>query len=52
MGKTCKDNIIMDLKEIECENVDWMYLFQDRVQWLGLVNMAMNLRFHKRWEIS
>jgi hypothetical protein len=28
-----KDNIKMDFKEVACENVDWIHLDQDRVQW-------------------
>jgi hypothetical protein len=31
------------LIEIGRENVDWIQLAQDRVQWWVLVNMAMNL---------
>jgi hypothetical protein len=38
-----EDNIRMDLREIECEGVDWMHLVQDRDQWQALVNMVMNL---------
>jgi hypothetical protein len=33
----------MDLPEIESEVVDWMYLAQDRSQWLAVVNTVMNL---------
>jgi hypothetical protein len=32
--------IRMDLREIECEGVDWMLLTQDRDQWRALVNMV------------
>jgi hypothetical protein len=37
-----EDNINMDLKETECESVDWI---QDPewVQWWALMNMVMNL---------
>jgi hypothetical protein len=31
----------MDLKEIGCEDVDWTYLAQARVQWLSLVDMII-----------
>jgi hypothetical protein len=31
-------NIKMDLKEIEYEEVDWIQLARDTVQWLILVN--------------
>jgi hypothetical protein len=38
-----EDNIKMDHKKIVCEGLNWMYLAQDRVQWLALVNTVMNL---------
>jgi hypothetical protein len=38
------DNIKTNLKELECENVDWIYLAQDRVESLALVNEL------KQWE--
>jgi len=34
----------MDLSEVGWEDVDWMYLAQDRGQWWILVNAVMNLR--------
>jgi hypothetical protein len=30
----------MDLREIGCEDGRWMELGQDRVQWLGLIEMV------------
>jgi hypothetical protein len=36
--------IIMDLREIEWEAVDWIHLDQDRDQWRAVVNTVMNLR--------
>jgi len=27
-----------------CEDVEWIYLAQDRVQWWSLVNTVMNFR--------
>jgi hypothetical protein len=36
-------NIIMDLREIGWEGVEWMHLAQDRDQCQALVNTAMNL---------
>jgi len=39
-----EDNIRMDLREIWCEVVDWMNLFQDRDQWRSLMNTVMNIR--------
>jgi hypothetical protein len=32
----------MNLREIACEDVDWMHLAQDRDQWRALVNTVMN----------
>jgi len=34
----------MDIKGIGCEDVDWIHLAEDRVQWQSLVNMVMNLK--------
>jgi hypothetical protein len=31
----------MDLKETGCEDVDWIHLTQDTVQWLALANTVM-----------
>jgi hypothetical protein len=38
------DDIKMDLREIGWGGMDWINLAQDRDQWRGLVNTAMNLR--------
>jgi hypothetical protein len=32
------------LKEIGCEDVDWLHLAQDRDQWQALVTMGINLQ--------
>jgi hypothetical protein len=34
----------MDLREIGCGGVDWIYLTQDRDQWRDVVNMVTNFR--------
>jgi hypothetical protein len=34
----------MDLEEIRCGSVDWVYLDQDRDRWRAVVNTVMNLR--------
>jgi hypothetical protein len=39
-----EDNIIMDVREIGMEGVDWMHPDKDRNQWWDLVNMVMNLQ--------
>jgi hypothetical protein len=41
------DNIKMVFREIAWGGMDWIDLAQDRDQWLALVNMVMNLGFHK-----
>ncbi|PNF30906.1 hypothetical protein B7P43_G03642, partial [Cryptotermes secundus] len=39
-----EDTLKMDLREIECDGMDWIDLAQDRDHWRALVNMVMNLR--------
>jgi hypothetical protein len=34
----------MDLTEMGWEGVEWMHLYQDRDQWLAVVNTVTNLR--------
>jgi hypothetical protein len=36
------DDIKMDLKEMEWDDMDWIYLGEDRDQWRTLVNTVMN----------
>ena len=40
-----KDTIKMDLQNVECDDVDWIELAEDRDKWRALVNAVMNLRF-------
>jgi hypothetical protein len=42
-----KDTIKMDLREIGCNDMDWIHLVQDRDHWKALVNTEMNLRVLK-----
>jgi hypothetical protein len=37
------DNIIMDLKGIGWEGMDWIHLVQDRDQWRAVANTAVNV---------
>jgi len=37
------DNIRMDLQEVGCGYVDWIWLAQDRDRWRTLVSAVMNL---------
>jgi hypothetical protein len=39
-----RDNIKMDLREIEWDGVDWMDMDQDTDQWRALVSTVLNLR--------
>ena len=38
------DNIRMDLQEVVCRFMDWIWLAQDRDRWRTLVSAVMNLR--------
>ena len=38
------DNIRMDLQEVGCGYMDWIWLAQDRDRWQTLVSAVMNLR--------
>jgi hypothetical protein len=46
-----KDNIKIDLKEMGCEGMDWVYMAQDRDKWHTDMNTVMNLRVPKMWGI-
>jgi hypothetical protein len=34
----------MDIRDIECDCVDWIDMAQDKDQWRALVNTVLNLR--------
>jgi hypothetical protein len=40
-----KDSIKVNLKEIASEDMDWIHVAQDKVQWRTVVNTVMNFRF-------
>jgi len=42
LGVDGENNIIMDLREIGWEDVDWTHLAQDKDQWRALVNTGIN----------
>jgi hypothetical protein len=46
------DNIKMDLPEMEWGDMAWIDLTQNSDRWPTLVNVVMNLRFHKILGIS
>jgi hypothetical protein len=37
-------NFKMDLREIQWESIDWIYLTLDRGRWRALVNTVMSVR--------
>jgi hypothetical protein len=43
LGHRWEDSIIMDLREVGRERVDWIHLAQDRNQWWSHMNIVMNL---------
>jgi hypothetical protein len=38
-----EDNIKMDLQEVRCGGMDWIYLAHDRDRWWALLIVVMNL---------
>jgi hypothetical protein len=43
-GVDGKNNIKMDLQEVEYGGMDWIHLAQDMDRWRIIVNAVMNLR--------
>jgi hypothetical protein len=39
-----KSKIKTDVKKTECEDVNWIHLVHDRVQWQAPLNMVMKFR--------
>jgi hypothetical protein len=42
----------MDLQEVECGDMDWIDLAQDRDRGREVVNAVMSFLFHKMWGIT
>jgi hypothetical protein len=52
LGLTLWGYIKIYLKEVAWVSVDWVCLAQGRYLWWALVNILLNLRFHKMPGIS
>ena len=39
-----EDNIKIELQEVGCGGMDWIYLAHDRDRWWPLLNVIMNLQ--------
>ena len=46
------DNIMMDIQEVGCGDMDWIELVEDSDRCRALVNAVMNFGFHKMRGIS
>jgi hypothetical protein len=44
LGHMWEDNIMVDLREIGINRVNWIWLTQDRVWWQAFVSTVMNLQ--------
>jgi hypothetical protein len=42
----------MNLQGVECDDVNWIHLAQDMVQWRGTVNTLMDIRAAQKLDIS
>ena len=47
-----EDIIKMNLQEVECGDMDWIKLAQDRGRWQEVVNLVVTFGFHKMQGIS
>jgi hypothetical protein len=47
VGNFWEPNTKMDLKEVWCEGVDWIYLSQYRIPWRGPVDPEINFCIHE-----
>jgi len=55
LGRPCRrwvDNIRMDLQEVGCGYMDWVWLAQDTDRWRRLVSAVMNFGFREMRGIS
>ena len=41
--RRCKNNIKMELLEVESEGMGWIYLVQNRDRWRAIVNEVMKI---------